>query len=158
MKARLFFIALTFLMFSNTYSQKKSNGILFLEFKFDNGIPQLISTTLTKGKLKTRKSLRTNNQEFSLEVISKKSNVLYKTSVADPSTATYEYPGENGEIKRAEIKQDVQTVTVRIPYCSSVDKVILYKKNSNRSLQKTAKKNTGDKFEFNIDPAGIFRK
>lgn len=145
-------IAVSILFVSNVSAQKKNSKILFLEFRFIKGTPQLVGMTTVKGKLKTRKGDTLLKPGYTFEVLSKTSKVVYKNSIDNPVETVYEYPGENGEIKRAQIKQDTVNVTIRTPYCSSIDKIILYKVDGAKALAKTSAK---EKYEFKIDHALI---
>ena len=138
----------------NVTAQKKSNKILFLNFRFVKGMPELFSMTAVNGKLKTRKGKSVSKQGYSFKVLSKQEKVLYKNSFENPAGRSYEYPGENGEIKRAEIKQDTVNLTLRIPYCASIDKVILYKNANEGTLSKSS---SNEKFEFQINH-GLIKK
>ena len=86
--------------------------------------------------------------------MSKQKKVLYKNNFENPAETSYEYPGENGEIKRAEIKQDTVSVTLRMPYCSSMDKIILYNYSDEKSLSKSS---SNKKYEFQINH-GLIKK
>jgi hypothetical protein len=139
----------------DAFAQDKNGGILFLEFRFIKGTPKLISMTAVKGKLKTRKDILTSNQEYSFEVLSNQKKVLYKNSFENPAEISYEYPGENGEIKRAEMKRDTVNFSLRIPYSADIDKIILYRESGEKTLLKTTGISSGEKFEFRVDHALI---
>lgn len=136
----------------SVFAQKKNDKILFVNFRFVKGTPELVSMTAVKGKLKTRKDNSKSEHGYSFEVVSKQKKVLYKNNFENPVEASFEYPGENGEIKRAEIKQDTVNVTLRMPYCSSIDKIILYNYTNEKSLSKTS---SGKKYEFQINHGSI---
>ena len=149
---KYFFIALFFILFAlNVFAQKKNDRIFFLEFRFVKGTPQLVGMTAVKGKLKTRKGEAVLKPGYSFEVLSKENKILYKNSIENPAETVYEYPGENGEIKRTEIKKDTVNVTIRVPYCTNIDKVILYKVVDASALSKSSNTSPNEKYEFTID-------
>ena len=158
MKVNKIIILAALLCFTlNVSAQKKNDKILFLEFKFENGKPELTGMTSVKGKLKIRKQKKQNDNGTAVEVLSKKNKILFTDVIENPANAVYEYPGDNGEIKRAEAKSDVQTFFVRVPYCSSIEKVILYDNINSTSLQKNSAAPGGKKFEFKINH-GLIKK
>ncbi len=148
-KASLFTIAVL-LVITNSLAQDKSNGILFLEFSFIKGTPRLISMKAVKGKLKNRKNVQASNKEYLFEVFSDHKSMLYKNSFENPAETIYEYPGDNGEIKRTKIKRDTANIILRIPYSPEINKIIIYKNVSSTALLKHTNETSYEKFEFPI--------
>ncbi len=146
-----YLFAFLFLFAINVFAQKENNKILFMEFRFIKGIPQLISMTAVNSKLKTRKENLASNQGYSFEVLSGQEKILYKNNFENPAEIIYEYPGENGAIKKTEIKRDSANVTLRVPYSGDIDKVILYRNTGEKSLSKTSENSSSQKYEFRID-------
>lgn len=135
----------------NTSGQDKKNEILFVEFNFQNGSPEIVKMEVFPGKLKQPRKKRKINTEYSFEALSKKNNVLYSAAIENPDKLVYEYPSENGEIKRAEISRENKNAIIRLPYCSQLEKIVLYKNSAGPSLKKAVT----DKFEFVIKHADI---
>ena len=158
MKANKLIISAALLCFAANVSAQNNKGkILFLEFKIENGKPELTGMTAVKGKLKISKQKKQKDNGMAVEVLSKKNKILFTDVIENPTNAVFEYPGDNGEINRAEVKSDSQTFVVRVPYCEAIEKVILYNNKNGISLQKNNSSTNAEKFEFKINH-GLIKK
>ena len=93
-----FVLILVFLFFNIAFAQKYKNSILFIQFQFIKGEPQLNEMKIVKGKLKLRKVNSLLNMGLSYEVFSTENKSIYQGSIYDPLEQVYEYPGENYQI------------------------------------------------------------
>ena len=139
----------------NCFAQNKTGKILFLDFQFINGVPQLTGMIAVKGKLKTRKEDAANRPGISLQVLSASNKLLYKNIIDNPDDVFYEYPGQNNEIKRTELKRDTANITIRVPYSTDIYKIILQRISAGESLSKSS---ASAKYEFPINHSLIKQK
>ncbi len=142
-------------IFLNTNAQLKNDRILFVEFEYVNGIPEIINMKTTSGKLKTGKQTNKFKQDFYFEALTKENELFYMSTINDPAKTVYEYPGENGEIKSTTVQSNNKIFYIRLPYNEAVNKLIVYKTNLENKLNKESQNPSRNKFEFLINHAAI---
>ncbi len=146
---------LSIILFINTNAQFKNDRILFVEFEYVNGKPKIINMKTTGGKLKTGKQTNKIEQDLYFEALTKEKELLYTSTINDPTKTVYEYAGENGEIKSTTVQSDNKIFFIRLPYNEAVNKLVIYKTNAEDKLNKTAQSSSRNKFEFLINHAEI---
>ena len=125
---KTFFLSASLLLFSiNISAQEDCNKILFLHLQFIKGTPKLISMNLVDGKLKIPKNNLPEKSGYSFLVLSNQNKILYKDNFDDPNESVYEYPGDNGEIKRTVIRKDTLYISIRVPYSENISKITMFK-------------------------------
>jgi hypothetical protein len=158
MTKNYFTIALLLFITGVFLAQVNDSKILFLEFRFIKGEPELLGMELVKGFLKTTKSVHIQGEGIAYSLVSSGNQLLYKYVTDDPSDGVYEYPADNGKFGRTTIKKDTVNLTLRVPYSSAIDKIILNKISGEKSLLKSSGKSTQSGYEFRIDHNKILNR
>ena len=133
------------------FSQSTDNKILFLDFKFVNGNPELVGMKAVEGKLKKHKKIHSPNSGIEFTLLSAGDKILYQNIAEDPAECDYEYPAGDGKIGRTTIKQDTVCLTLRVPYSSGIEKIRLNLIDKTHSLSKTSGSSNRSSYEFTID-------
>lgn len=133
------------------FPQSTDNKILFLDFKFVKGNPELIGMTTVAGKLKIHKNIPRLNNGIEFATLSSADNSLYQNTIEDPTECVYEYPAGEGKIGRTTIKQDTVYLTLRVPYSLAIEKIRLNVLNKTMQLNKSSASSNQNIYEFSID-------
>lgn len=133
------------------FPQSSNNKILFLDFKFVKGIPELAEMKAVAGKLKTNKNMQQLNNGIEFTLLSAEEKILYQNTTEDPTECVYEYPAGEGKIGRTTIKQDTVSLTLRVPYSSVIEKIKMKMINKTNQARKSSAFSDQTSYEFTID-------
>ena len=120
-----------------------------------NGNPELVGMKAVAGKLKTHKKISSLNNGIEFTLLSSGEEVLYKNIIENPAECVYEYPAGDGKLGRTTIKQDTVSLTLRVPYSSTIEKIRLNIVNKTHSLNKTSSFTDQNGYEFPINHSKI---
>ena len=132
-----------------------NHKILFLDFKFIKGEPQLVGMQIAKGILKVKRSLPIHSEGVKLTLLSAEDNLLYQNIEADPTESVYEYPSVGGKIGRAVIHKDTVDCTLRVPYTAAIYKIVLNRITPGNNLPTSLARQRQPEYEFRIDHSKI---
>ena len=148
---RKYMAVIIILFFCGKMFSQSTDKILFLDFKFVKGNPELVGMEAVEGKLKIRKNIPMLNNGIEFTTLSSSDNILYQNTTEDPTECVYEYPAGDGKIGRTAIKQDTVYLTLRVPYSSTIEKIRLNVLNKTKQLNKSSESSNQNIYEFSID-------